>query len=63
MTGIFLIVVAITWLITVVVIAGWVARRFDSPTMKAVSWISLLPALMAAPLVDELIGKRQFEQL
>lgn len=63
MTGILLIAVAFAWLIAVVVVTRWVARRFNSPTMKVVSWMILLPALMVAPLVDELIGKRQFEQL
>lgn len=63
MTGIFLIAVAVAWLIAVVVVTRWVARRFNSLTMKVVSWMILVPTLMTAPLVDELIGKRQFEQL
>ena len=63
MTGILLIAVAIAWLIAVVTVTRWVARRFNSLTMKVVSCLVLFPALMAAPLADELIGKRQFEQL
>jgi hypothetical protein len=63
MTGIFLIIVVVGWLIAVVIVARWVARRSNSPTTRVVSWIVFFPALLAAPLADELIGGRQFEQL
>lgn len=63
MTGIVLIAIAFAWVIAVVVVTRWVARRFSSLTMKIASWMILVPALITVPLVDELIGKRQFEQL
>jgi hypothetical protein len=63
MTGILLIVVVIAWLIAVVAATRWAVKRFKSLTMKAAIYLVLLPVLGVAPLADELIGKRQFEQL
>lgn len=63
MTGILLIAVAIAWLIAAVAVTRWAVRRVNSLTMKAVGWMILFPTLLAAPLTDELVGGRQFEQL
>lgn len=63
MTGLFLIAVAIAWLAAVVVLTRWVTRRFRSTASKFVSGLVVFPVLLAAPLTDELIGKRQFDLL
>lgn len=63
MTGILLVVVVLTWLIAVLIVTRWVARRFNSLTVKLASYIVLFPVLLVAPLADELIGKQQFESL
>ena len=63
MTGLLLIPVAIVWLLLALAATGWIARRFKTRAMKVASCVVAFPLLMAAPLADELVGKRQFEQL
>lgn len=63
MSGILLIVVAITWFCVALVLASWAVRRFRSPIVKMLCGILILFALLVAPLIDELIGKRQFDAL
>ena len=63
MTGILLFGVAIAWLICVLAMTRWVARRFESMAMKVCCGLVLVPTLLVAPLADELIGKQQFESL
>ena len=63
MSGILLIAVAITWLCVALVLASWAARRLRSPIVKMLGGIVILLAVLVAPLIDELIGKRQFDAL
>lgn len=63
MTGLFLIPVAIVWLLLALAVTGWVARRFNGRAMKVASCVLSFPLLLAAPLIDELVGRGEFEQL
>jgi len=63
MTGLLLIAVAIVWVAAVVVITRWTTRLFRPVAMKVVSALVVFPALLLAPLADELIGGWQFEAL
>jgi hypothetical protein len=63
MRGILLIAVVVTWFCVALVLASWAARRFKSPIVKLLGGIAVLLALLVGPLMDELIGKRQFDAL
>ena len=64
MTGILLLGVVAIWLVVVLLIARWVARRlFSSPGFKLFSFVVLVPMLLLMPLADELIGAFQFDAL
>ncbi len=63
MTGILLIGIAIAWLVAAIAITRSVARRFNSLPVKVLGSVVLFPALLVLPMVDELIGKQQFESL
>jgi len=63
MAGILLICIALAWIATVLRICKWIAGRFNSVVMKAASYLVLLPALVIAPMTDELVGKDQFGAL
>ncbi len=63
MSGIFLIVVAIVWMTAAVAITRWTTRSFRSLGIKVLVGIVVFPVILVAPLVDELVGARQFEDL
>lgn len=63
MTGILLIGVVVAWLFAVFTFTRWTTRRFDSGVSKTVAAMVVFPALLVAPVADELIGMRQFESL
>jgi hypothetical protein len=63
MSGIFLILVVMGWLVAVVALTWWVAARFKSLALQVISSLVLFPGLLALPLIDEIIGKRQFDAL
>jgi hypothetical protein len=63
MTGILLIVLAAAWLIVVLLITRRATWHFGSRAAKVAISLVLFPALLVAPLADELIGKWQFESL
>jgi hypothetical protein len=63
LTGILLIVLAVAWLIAVLLITRRATWHFSSRAAKVAISLVLFPALLVAPLADELIGKWQFESL
>lgn len=63
MTGLLLIAIFGMWLFVVAFISRWATRRFKSRTMTIVSGTVAFWVLLPAPLIDELIGKWQFESL
>lgn len=63
MTGILLIGVVVAWLFAVFTFTRWTIRRFDSGVSKTVAAMVVFPALLVAPVADELIGMQQFESL
>jgi hypothetical protein len=63
MTGLLLIVIFIIWLSIVAFVSIWAARRFRSREARLFFGVLAFGVLLPAPLVDEIIGKWQFESL
>jgi hypothetical protein len=63
MGGLILIAIAAVWFVAVCFFVRWVSRHFKLWELKVLTWLVLVPALMVAPLLDEIVGKRQFERL
>ena len=63
MTGLFLIFIAFVWIVIALFLALIVASKI--PRKVGGSWnvIWIFSLLLPAPLIDEIVGKRQFERL
>ncbi len=63
MSGLFLLFLALVWLAFLLLLAYKLTLRIVNPTLRAVTGLLLIGVLLPLPLVDEFMGKRQFEQL
>lgn len=63
MTGIFLILLAVLWLVAAFLLAKLATTRLPKLWWAHVLRMSLFLALLPLPLVDEIVGKRQFDKL
>lgn len=63
MSGLFLLFIAIVWLIIVLLITVFVAKRMSKTVWQLLVSLVLFLTLLPLPLMDEIMGKRQFEQL
>jgi hypothetical protein len=62
MTGILLLVVALAWIGICVCLSTVIARRLVGLRWRQLATFWLLAALLPLPLIDEIIGARQFAQ-
>lgn len=63
MTGIFLMLLAVLWLVAALLLAKRVTTRLPKIWWAYVLRMILFLALLPLPLVDEIVGKRQFDTL
>jgi len=63
MSGFYLLFVAVVWLALTVVTAYAITSWIKDAILRAVAMLALIGLLLPLPLVDELVGERQFEQL
>ncbi len=63
MTGIYLLVVAMGWLAFVAWLSVFSTKKLPLSTWRVPVALAIFAVALPLPLVDELVGKRQFEQL
>ena len=63
MSGLYLLFVAAVWLALTLATAYAITSRIKDAVLRVVAMLALIGLLLPLPLVDELVGKRQFEQL
>lgn len=63
MTGLLLIFVAVIWLVIALFLIAFIASKIPGRALSLVISIPLFIVLLPMPLMDEIIGGRQFEQL
>ncbi|WP_143518165.1 hypothetical protein [Pseudomonas sp. PIC25] len=63
MTGFLLAAVFAAWLVFVVFVTRYVIRLFKSGFLRVIGGVSIFLVLLIVPLIDELVGKWQFNSL
>ena len=63
MSGLYLLFVAAVWLALIVAAAYATTSRIKDSVLRVVVMLPLIGLLLPLPLVDEFVGKRQFERL
>ena len=63
MTGIYLLIVAVIWLAIVVWLSKIITRKLPMTTWRMPLAILICAVLLPLPLIDEIVGGRQFAQL
>jgi hypothetical protein len=63
MTGLYLLILAAVWLVLASVLAYVITRQMKSGALRLTFAVLLMSVLMPLPLIDEIVGQRQFEQL
>jgi hypothetical protein len=63
MTGLYLLVVAGIWLAIVLGVSRLVTTKLSTPRWRDPIRVLTVVALLALPLIDEIVGGQQFEQL
>jgi hypothetical protein len=63
MTGLFLLFIAAVWIALAAIVAYALTSRIKGVPLRLVIAFVLLTVLLPLPLVDEVVGKWQFEQL
>ena len=63
MTGLLLIFVAVIWLVIALFLIAFIASKIPGRVLSLAISIPLFIVLLPMPLMDEIIGGRQFEQL
>jgi energy-coupling factor transporter transmembrane protein EcfT len=63
MTGLLLIFAAVIWLVIALFIIAFIASKIPGRALSLVISIPLFIVLLPMPIMDEIIGGRQFEQL
>ncbi|QJQ05987.1 alanine:cation symporter family protein [Undibacterium piscinae] len=63
MTGLLLIFMAVIWLVIALFIIAFIASKIPGRALSLVISIPLFIVLLPMPIMDEIIGGRQFEQL
>ena len=63
MSGIFLLLLILIWLIIVLFITIWFVKRINALPWKWLVGVMLLMVLIPLPLIDEIVGGWQFKQL
>jgi hypothetical protein len=63
MTGLFLLSAAAVWLVLAAAMAYAFTSRLKNMLLRSVAALASFGVLLPLPLVDELIGKQQFESL
>ena len=63
MTGLVMLGLFITWFFISIMLSRWFGRRFRHSSTRAAVALLSFAALLVLPVVDELIGMRQFDAL
>lgn len=63
MTGILLLLVAVAWVAFVIWLSKIITRKLPMPTWRIPAAMVIFAVLLPLPLIDEIVGGRQFEQL
>ena len=63
MTGIYLLFIAAIWLAVVILLSKIITQKLPIATWRIPVAVVLFAALLPLPLIDEIVGGRQFEQL
>jgi hypothetical protein len=63
MSGLYLLVIAAAWLAIVVALVYGLTSRVKPASLRAVVAMLVAGVLLPLPLIDEILGKRQFDQL
>jgi hypothetical protein len=63
MTGLFMLMLAIVWLVLAVLISRSVGRAFKHRSASTITALATFALLLPLPVADELIGIQQFEAL
>lgn len=63
MTGIYLLFVAAIWFAVVILLSKIIAQKLPTATWRLPVAVVIFAALLPLPLIDEIVGGRQFEQL
>lgn len=63
MTGIYLLFVAAIWLAVVIWLSKFLTRKLPIATWRIPVAMVIFAVLLPLPLIDEIVGGRQFEQL
>jgi hypothetical protein len=63
MLGLYLVLIGIVWLGIVVALATWLTLRIKTGPMRVFVALALVAVLLPMPLIDEIVGRHQFEQL
>lgn len=63
MSGLYLLAIAAAWLAIVLVLVRVLTSRIKTTGVRAIVAVLAVGLLLPLPLIDEILGKRQFEQL
>jgi hypothetical protein len=63
MSAIYLLFIALAWFSIAAALAYLVTSRVKNAPVRVLVTIALIAVMLPMPLVDEIVGKRQFEQL
>lgn len=63
MTGLLLLFIAAVWIAMVVALAYATTKRIEDAVWRSVVALVLVVVLIPLPLINEIVGKHQFEQL
>lgn len=63
MSGLYLLLIAVAWLAVVLTLAYASTLRIKTASLRAMAALILASVLLPLPLIDEILGERQFEKL
>ncbi len=63
MTGLLLLLLAAVWLTLVTAVAYYSTKRIDSVVWRSAIGLLMLAVLLPLPLINEIVGKQQFDKL
>jgi hypothetical protein len=63
MSGLYLLAIGAAWLVIVLALARALTLRIKTASLRSIVTLLVVGVLLPLPLIDEFLGKRQFEQL
>lgn len=63
MSGLYLLLIGALWLGIAITLVSWLTSRIKNAPLRLLVVLVAVAVLLPLPLIDEFVGKRQFEQL